>query len=166
MFGNAQEAGIISMAISQVFQCIMEAPNREFVLSISYMEIYNEVIKDLLCPENDNLQIRESTDRGIFVGKLTDEVVGCAADVNRLLMVGEGNRHTGETNMNEKSSRSHTVFRMSIESREKDLQNTHQFTGSVKVSQLTLVDLAGSERVSNTFAHGIRLKEGGMINKR
>jgi centromeric protein E len=70
------------------------------------------VIKDLLDPRNDNLQVRESTGRGIFVGNLSDEVVDSLDAVQNLLDIGQGNRHTGETNMNEKSSRSHTICRL------------------------------------------------------
>ncbi|KAJ3276864.1 hypothetical protein HDV01_002919 [Terramyces sp. JEL0728] len=115
--------------------------NREFLLRVSYVEIYNEVIKDLLKPGNENLKIHQNPNGEIFVGDLTEHVVASLTDVENLLSVGDSNRHIGETNMNEKSSRSHTIFRMN------------------------LVDLAGSERVGHTGAEGIRLKEGGHINK-
>lgn len=86
----------------------------------------------------------------------------------RLMLKGEANRHTGETNMNERSSRSHTIFRMVIESRERKSEGESgqgRYAGAVKVSSLSLVDLAGSERVAHTGAEGIRLKEGSHINK-
>ena len=76
-----------------------------------------------------------------------------------------GNRHVGVTNMNERSSRSHTIMRMVLESRDRDPDNRSSYSGAVRVSCLNLVDLAGSERVGHTGAEGIRLKEGGHINK-
>jgi centromeric protein E len=87
-------------------------------------------------------------------------VVVSPNEVEALLAKGERNRHVGETNMNEHSSRSHTIFKMIIESRERG-----QEFGAVSVSCLNLVDLAGSERVGHTGAEGLRLKEGGHINK-
>lgn len=137
-------------------------PEREFLIRVSYMEIYNEVIKDLLNPENNNLRIHETYDKGIFVGNITEELVLGASDIERIMYNGDKNRHVGVTNMNERSSRSHTIFRMMIESRE---LGSSEDSGSVRVSQLNLVDLAGSERVGHTGAEGIRLKEGGHINK-
>ncbi|KAJ3056123.1 hypothetical protein HK097_008046 [Rhizophlyctis rosea] len=169
MLGTPEEYGIIPLAIADVFKRIMESPDVEFLLRISYLEIYNEVIRDLLKPGNDNLKIHESTTRGIYVGELTEHIVMSLADVEQAMMVGEGNRHVGETNMNEKSSRSHTILRMVIESREKSLDKPKDgrvsYSGVVRVSTLNLVDLAGSERVGHTGAEGIRLKEGGHINK-
>ncbi|KAI8915822.1 kinesin motor domain-containing protein, partial [Gorgonomyces haynaldii] len=165
MLGNQQEPGMTLMAIKQIFEHIRECPAREYLLRVSYMEIYNEVINDLLNPQNENLKIHENPNREIFVGKLTEEIVTSADDVQRLLSFGEGNRQIGDTQMNEKSSRSHTIFRLTIESREKDESARTSFTGSVNVSQLNLVDLAGSERAQHTGAEGKRLKEGGHINK-
>jgi centromeric protein E len=80
------------------------------------------------------------------------------------MLEGDGNRKIGETNMNEKSSRSHTIFRIAIESRS-NAKNGDSDIGAVKVANLNLVDLAGSERVGHTGAEGLRLKEGGHINK-
>jgi centromeric protein E len=93
---------------------------------------------------------------------LTENVVQSQADVSQLMLLGEKNRHVGETNANEKSSRSHTIFRLIVESR---LKKSSDSLDSVRVSTLNLVDLAGSERVGHTGAEGIRLKEGGHINK-
>ncbi|KAI9029281.1 P-loop containing nucleoside triphosphate hydrolase protein [Hyaloraphidium curvatum] len=179
MMGSGRHAGIIPMAIRDVFLYISQTPDREFLLRVSYLEIYNEVIKDLLAPENDNLKIHENPNREIFVGGLTEEIVLAPEEVMRLMSKGEANRHTGETNMNERSSRSHTIFRMVIESRERRTEgegaSRSSYSGAVKVSSLveialrithqSLVDLAGSERVGHTGAEGIRLKEGGHINK-
>jgi centromeric protein E len=90
---------------------------------------------------------------------LTETVVVSAEETERILRKGSSNRQTGETNMNESSSRSHTIFKMVIESRDLDDE------GAVTVSCLNLVDLAGSERVRQTGAEGIRMREGNHINK-
>ncbi|KAH6569061.1 hypothetical protein BASA62_005099 [Batrachochytrium salamandrivorans] len=151
MMGDRSEPGIILLAISNVFRYISMNQDNEFLLRVSYLEIYNEIIRDLLDPANVNLKIHETANRDIFVGNLSENVVSSAS---------QGNRHIGETNMNDKSSRSHTIFKMVVESRSRTDKGN-----SVRVSQLNLVDLAGSERVGHTGAEGIRLKEGGHINK-
>ncbi|KAK6124852.1 hypothetical protein DH2020_041386 [Rehmannia glutinosa] len=140
--------------------------DREFLLRMSYMEIYNEEINDLLAPEHRKLQIHESIERGIFVAGLREEIVASADQVLELMEYGESHRHIGETNMNVYSSRSHTIFRMIIESREKTDDAEAEFScDAVRVSVLNLVDLAGSERAVKTGAEGVRLKEGSHINK-
>ncbi|TVU09549.1 hypothetical protein EJB05_43032 [Eragrostis curvula] len=140
--------------------------DREFLLRMSYMEIYNEEINDLLVPEHRKLQIHESPERGIYVAGLREEIVTCPEQVMSLMSFGESHRHIGETNMNIYSSRSHTIFRMVIESREKvDDNEPGDSCDAVRVSVLNLVDLAGSERAAKTGAEGVRLKEGSHINK-
>ncbi|XP_038905073.1 kinesin-like protein KIN-7O isoform X2 [Benincasa hispida] len=133
---------------------------------MSYMEIYNEEINDLLVPEHRKLQIHESLERGIYVAGLREEIVASSEQVLDLMEFGESHRHIGETNMNLYSSRSHTIFRMIIESRDKvEDGDTGNSCDAVRVSVLNLVDLAGSERAAKTGAEGIRLKEGSHINK-
>ncbi|KAG2643474.1 kinesin-like protein KIN-7I isoform X4 [Panicum virgatum] len=140
--------------------------DREFLVRMSYMEIYNEEINDLLVPEHRKLQIHESSEKGIFVAGLREEIVTCAEQVMDFMSFGESHRHIGETNMNLYSSRSHTIFRMVIESREKgDDNEAEDSCDAVRVSVLNLVDLAGSERAAKTGAEGVRLKEGSHINK-
>ncbi|GAU26912.1 hypothetical protein TSUD_05820 [Trifolium subterraneum] len=135
--------------------------------NVSYMEIYNEEINDLLVVESQKLQIHESLERGVFVAGLREEVVNNAEQVLDLIKAGEVNRHFGETNMNVRSSRSHTIFRMVIESKGKDSNSSDDssINDIVRVSVLNLVDLAGSERIAKTGADGVRLKEGKYINK-
>ncbi|XP_023780448.1 centromere-associated protein E isoform X2 [Cyanistes caeruleus] len=131
------------------------------------MEIYNETITDLLCDNRKKkpLGIREDVNRNTYVEDLIEEVVVSPEQVMEWIKKGERNRHYGETKMNEHSSRSHTIFRMIIESRERsDLANAN-CDGAVMVSHLNLVDLAGSERASQTGAEGVRLKEGCNINR-
>ncbi|KAI8929825.1 P-loop containing nucleoside triphosphate hydrolase protein, partial [Entophlyctis helioformis] len=162
MMGDETEAGVILLAIEHVFRHILQV-SAEFLLRVSYLEIYNEVIRDLLSPTNVNLKIHEDNKRGIYVKNLVEHVVRSADQVMDLLIIGEKNRHTGETNMNDTSSRSHTIFKMRTDPvLHKGLPNKET---AVKVSQLNLVDLAGSERAGHTGAEGMRLKEGGHINK-
>ncbi|KAM2342290.1 hypothetical protein ACFX1X_014704 [Malus domestica] len=164
--GSATEPGVIPLAVRDMFDIIQEDVDREFLLRMSYMEIYNEDINDLLAPEHRKLQIHESLERGIYVAGLREEIVASPEQVLDLMEFGESHRHIGETNMNLYSSRSHTIFRMIIESRDKhegeDIANS---CDAVRVSVLNLVDLAGSERAAKTGAEGVRLKEGSHINK-
>eukprot|EP00002_Diphylleia_rotans_P039226 TRINITY_DN9055_c0_g1_i4.p1 TRINITY_DN9055_c0_g1~~TRINITY_DN9055_c0_g1_i4.p1 ORF type:complete len:1927 (+),score=590.84 TRINITY_DN9055_c0_g1_i4:53-5833(+) len=157
--------GIIPLALKDIFSHVDDPNGRDYVLRVSYMEIYNEVIRDLLNPEGINLKIHESQERGVFVGDLREVCVQSADEVLSLLNAGEARRHVGATNMNEHSSRSHTVFQVIIESRDRLSIGSDDSDESVRVSVLNLVDLAGSEKASLTGAEGIRLKEGAHINK-
>ncbi|XP_008991151.4 centromere-associated protein E isoform X7 [Callithrix jacchus] len=165
MMGSEDHLGVIPRAIHDIFQKIKKFPDREFLLRVSYMEIYNETITDLLCGTNKMkpLIIREDVSRNVYVADLTEEVVYTSEMVLKWITKGEKNRHYGETKMNQRSSRSHTIFRMILESREKG--EPSNCDGSVKVSHLNLVDLAGSERAAQTGAEGVRLKEGCNINR-
>ncbi|GAV56634.1 Kinesin domain-containing protein [Cephalotus follicularis] len=167
MNGSSTDPGIIHRAVKHVFDKIHMMSDREFLIRVSYMEIYNEEINDLFAVENQKLQIHESLERGIFIAGLTEEVVNNAEQVLKLIESGEANRHFGETNMNVRSSRSHTIFRMVIESKRKETNSSGDcsITDAIRVSVLNLVDLAGSERIAKTGAGGVRLKEGKYINK-
>ncbi|NXD14674.1 CENPE protein, partial [Nothocercus nigrocapillus] len=167
MMGNDDSVGIIPKAIQHVFKIICEIPDREFLLRVSYMEIYNETITDLLCDirKKKPLGIREDVNRNTYVEDLIEEVVVSPEQVMEWIRKGEKNRHYGETKMNEHSSRSHTIFRMIIESRERSDPANANCDGAVMVSHLNLVDLAGSERASQTGSEGLRLKEGCNINR-
>ncbi|XP_030479327.2 kinesin-like protein KIN-7N [Cannabis sativa] len=167
MNGSERDPGIIQRAVEDIFQRIQMMSDREFLIRISYMEIYNEEINDLFAVENQKLPIHESLERGVFVAGLKEEIVNNAEQVLKLLEYGEANRHFGETNMNVRSSRSHTIFRMVIESKGKETNYSGDYLSSdaIRVSVLNLVDLAGSERIAKTGAGGVRLKEGKHINK-
>ncbi|KAL2780687.1 centromere-associated protein E isoform 2 [Daubentonia madagascariensis] len=165
MMGSEDYLGVIPRAIHDIFQKIKKFPDREFLLRVSYMEIYNETITDLLCgtQKMKPLIIREDVNRNVYVADLTEEVVYTSEMALKWITKGEKNRHYGKTKMNQRSSRSHTIFRMILESREKGEPSNCE--GSVKVSHLNLVDLAGSERAAQTGAEGVRLKEGCNINR-
>jgi centromeric protein E len=171
--------GIVHMAAHDIFDHIASCPDRVFVVRASFLEIYNEEVRDLLqdySNSNKVLQIREDPRRGVFVQ--SKEII--ATDANNLLAVlwqGEKSRSFATTAMNERSSRSHTIFRITIESRSRyedvnedddneDTSTMKNGGGAVRVSTLNLVDLAGSESVRHTGATGDRQKEGGMINQR
>ncbi|EFA85465.1 kinesin family member 11 [Heterostelium album PN500] len=156
---NKRNPGIIPLAIQDVFSFIQETQDREFLLRVSYMEIYNEVINDLMAPESLNLKIHEKPNGDIYVGNLKEEIVLSPEHVLNLIAAGESVRHVGSTNFNDQSSRSHTIFRLVVESKERAVDGS-----SVRVSYLNLIDLAGSEKASEGV-HAMRNKEGAFINK-
>ncbi|CAN7001907.1 unnamed protein product [Brassica rapa subsp. trilocularis] len=160
MHGDQRSPGIIPLAVKDAFSIIQETPSREFLLRISYMEIYNEVVNDLLNPAGHNLRIREDK-QGTFVEGIKEEVVLSPAHALSLIAAGEEQRHVGSTNYNLLSSRSHTIFTLTIES--SPLGNKIKGE-AVHLSQLNLVDLAGSES-SKVETSGLRRKEGSYINK-
>ncbi|CAN6363112.1 unnamed protein product [Urochloa humidicola] len=162
MNGSDADPGIIPRAVRDVFETVRKMDDREFLVRVSYMEIYNEDINDLLLLEGRKLPIKENLERGVYVAGLREEIVNSAEQVFELLQLGEENRHFGETNMNARSSRSHTIFRMVIESSAKNHTDSED---PIRVSVLNLVDLAGSERHNKTGAEGMRLNEAGHINR-
>jgi centromeric protein E len=159
MMGTEDQPGVIPLAIQEIFEYIEDHDELEFIVRVSYLEIYKEGICDLLDPSFTDLKIREDKDNNVKVHGLKEYVVTNVEEVTRVIFVGNINRTTGETKMNERSSRSHAVLSMAIESRLKDGDST------VKVASLNLVDLAGSERLNATGAAGKRAQEGIAINK-
>ncbi|CAB1435125.1 unnamed protein product [Pleuronectes platessa] len=168
MMGSNHIPGVTPLAVEDVFQTIKNCPKKEFLLRVSYMEIYNETVTDLLVDswKRKPLEVRETINKNIYVADLTEELVTSPAQALAWLRKGEKNRHYGKTKMNQRSSRSHTIFRMILESRERsDLASGENADGAIIVSHLNLVDLAGSERASQTGAEGTRFKEGCNINR-
>ncbi|XP_044500590.1 kinesin-like protein KIN-7K, chloroplastic isoform X2 [Mangifera indica] len=160
MHGDQRSPGIIPLAVKDAFSIIQETPNREFLLRVSYLEIYNEVVNDLLNPAGQNLRIREDS-QGTFVEGVKEEVVLSPAHALSLIAAGEEHRHVGSTNFNLLSSRSHTIFTLTIES---SPCGENSACEAVNLSQLHLIDLAGSES-SKAETVGVRRKEGSYINK-
>ncbi|KAK4742170.1 hypothetical protein SAY87_000171 [Trapa incisa] len=159
MHGEQKSPGVIPLAVKDVFGIIQETPGREFLLRVSYLEIYNEVINDLLDPTRQNLKIREDAE-GTYVEGIKEEVVLSPAHVLSLIAAGEEHRHVGSNNINLLSSRSHTIFTLSH-----FMSASGENEGEdVTLSQLHLIDLAGSES-SKTETTGLRRKEGSYINK-
>ncbi|KAL5855921.1 hypothetical protein ACOSQ4_005723 [Xanthoceras sorbifolium] len=158
MHGDQNSPGIIPLAIKDVFSMIQDTPGREFLLRVSYLEIYNEVINDLLDPTGQNLRVREDA-QGTYVEGIKEEVVLSPGHALSFIAAGEEHRHVGSNNFNLLSSRSHTIFTLMIESSD----HGDEYDGVI-FSQLNLIDLAGSES-SKTETTGLRRKEGSYINK-
>lgn len=151
--------GIIPRIIEQIFASILTSPsNIEYTVRVSYMEIYMERIRDLLVPHNDNLPVHEEKSRGVYVKGLLEVYVSSVQEVYEVMRRGGQARAVAATNMNQESSRSHSIFVVTIT--QKNLE-----TGSAKSGQLFLVDLAGSEKVGKTGASGQTLEEAKKINK-
>ncbi|XP_027012210.2 centromere-associated protein E isoform X2 [Tachysurus fulvidraco] len=168
MMGSEHNPGVIPLAMADVFQTIKNCPKKEFLLRVSYMEIYNETVTDLLVDswKRKPLEIREGNYKNVYVADLTEELVTSPEQALAWIRKGEKNRHYGKTKMNQRSSRSHTIFRMILESRERsDPASGENADGAIIVSHLNLVDLAGAERASQTGAEGTRFKEGCNINR-
>jgi hypothetical protein len=138
----------------------------KYLITVSFLEIYNEVIKDLLNPSDKVLKIREHPEMGIYVEHLAELVVRTPEDVARLLDEGNAVRQVAATQMNERSSRSHSCFTIKIGSKKIEMLPDGATTKETRMNaKMNLVDLAGSERAAKTGATGDRLKEGAAINK-
>ena len=156
---DEEQRGIIPRIVDQMFRSILQSPNNiEYTVRVSYMEIYMEKIRDLLVPQNDNLPIHEEKSRGVYVKGLLEIYVSSEQEVYEVMRRGGTARATAATNMNQESSRSHSIFVVTIT--QKNVE-----TGSAKSGQLFLVDLAGSEKVGKTGASGQTLEEAKKINK-
>ncbi|XP_052012680.1 kinesin-like protein KIF13A isoform X4 [Apodemus sylvaticus] len=166
MMGHAEQLGLIPRLCCALFQRISLEQNESqtFKVEVSYMEIYNEKVRDLLDPKGSrqSLKVREHKVLGPYVDGLSQLAVTSFEDIESLMSEGNKSRTVAATNMNEESSRSHAVFNIIITQTLYDLQSGNS---GEKVSKVSLVDLAGSERVSKTGAAGERLKEGSNINK-
>jgi hypothetical protein len=162
--GSEEDPGMIPRSVEAMFEWIENTPSRDFVMRISYLEIYNEVVNDLITPANSNLKVREDATSGVFVENLSESNVMSAEQVFALIAAGESHRHVGRTDYNEVSSRSHTIFRIYLESQSCDPDAEDQ---SILSAILNLVDLAGSENTSKIGTSGgaTRVKETGHINK-
>ncbi|KAL1993189.1 hypothetical protein VTN49DRAFT_3138 [Thermomyces lanuginosus] len=151
--------GIIPRIVEQMFASILASPsNIEYTVRVSYMEIYMERIRDLLVPQHDNLPVHEEKSRGVYVKGLLEIYVSSVQEVYEVMRRGGQARAVAATNMNQESSRSHSIFVITIT--QKNVE-----TGSAKSGQLFLVDLAGSEKVGKTGASGQTLEEAKKINK-
>ncbi|KAE9030055.1 hypothetical protein PF011_g787 [Phytophthora fragariae] len=168
MMGSGDDHGIVPLMNADLFARInaSDAENAKkddegaikYLVTVSFLEIYNEVIKDLLNPSDKVLKIREHPDMGIYVEQLAELVVRDPADVTRLLEQGNKVRQVAATQMNERSSRSHSCFTIKISSKRSQVLAGVQKETCMN-AKINLVDLAGSERASKTGATGDRLKE-------
>ncbi|CAH2017765.1 unnamed protein product [Acanthoscelides obtectus] len=159
ILGNKTDPGLFQLVSNQLFQHVADQVDKRYLIRCSYIEIYNEKINDLLDKSNQGLTIREDI-KGNVLLDAREAVVDNVDKVMENMMQGNKIRRVAATRMNERSSRSHTIFRIILESKD-----ANQKDGPVHISYLNLMDLAGSERVSLTKAAGERLKEGANINK-
>ena len=151
--------GIIPRMVSTVFDQIEASDFKtEFQVKVGYCEIYLERIKDLLDISKVNLKVHQDKTRGIFIAELTEDYVSSREEVYHLMRLGSSNREVGSTQMNSGSSRSHSIFILTV-------TQTSLADFSSKTGKLFLVDLAGSEKVGKTGAEGKRLEEAKNINK-
>ncbi|CAK7202981.1 Kinesin heavy chain [Sporothrix eucalyptigena] len=156
---DSEGRGVIPRIVEQIFASILASPATiEYTVRVSYMEIYMERIRDLMAPQNDNLPVHEEKNRGVYVKGLLEIYVSSVQEVYEVMRRGGNARAVAATNMNQESSRSHSIFVVTIT--QKNVE-----TGSAKSGQLFLVDLAGSEKVGKTGASGQTLEEAKKINK-
>ncbi|XP_045331885.1 kinesin-like protein KIF17 isoform X4 [Leopardus geoffroyi] len=157
----SSQRGIIPRAFEHVFESVQCAENTKFLVRASYLEIYNEDVRDLLGAESkQKLELKEHPEKGVYVKGLSMHTVHNMAQCERIMEAGWKNRSVGYTLMNKDSSRSHSIFTISIEIYAVDERGKDH----LRAGKLNLVDLAGSERQSKTGATGERLKEATKIN--
>ncbi|KAG7293155.1 hypothetical protein NEMBOFW57_003201 [Staphylotrichum longicolle] len=176
--GHSIISGVIPLAITDIFSYIRETPSREFLLRVSYLEIYNEKIHDLLSmptgngvganQQQEEIKLREDSKRGVYASPLKEEIVQSPTQLLRVIARGDQARRTASTQFNARSSRSHAVVQIVVESRERvpsgpgDSKRQGLLPGGVRVSTLSLIDLAGSEKAAESKE---RRQEGSHINK-
>ncbi|KAK6231854.1 hypothetical protein SCA6_001927 [Theobroma cacao] len=165
------EAGVIPRAVKQIFDTL-ESQNAEYSVKVTFLELYNEEITDLLAPEEiskvaleekqkKQLPLMEDGKGGVLVRGLEEEIVTSASEIFTLLERGSAKRRTAETLLNKQSSRSHSLFSITIHIKEA----TPEGEELIKCGKLNLVDLAGSENISRSGARDGRAREAGEINK-
>lgn len=179
MMGSADMPGIIPQLNNGLFDHIDEKADQliseheaageksetRFMVTVSFLEIYNEIIKDLLNPSSKQLNIRENPKDGIYVEDLCNLIVRSPEDIMSLIEQGNTVRKVAATKMNEQSSRSHSCFTIKVEQMTTTVLDGGKERKKMVNAKLNLVDLAGSERAAKTGASGSTLKEGANINK-
>lgn len=161
MLGSAEQPGVIPRAVREVFKLVKakdEDEGWDYSIGMSYLEIYNEKVLDLLSPSSQDLPIREDKDKNILIPGLTHRTISSFSDFDKQFVPASLNRTTASTKLNQRSSRSHAILLIKVVRTQRVLPHRQQ-TG-----KLYLVDLAGSEDNRRTGNQGIRLKESGAIN--
>nr|XP_015813848.2 kinesin-like protein KIF17 [Nothobranchius furzeri] len=157
----AAQRGVIPRAFEHIFESIQCAENTKFLVRASYLEIYNEEVRDLLGSDTkQRLELKEHPERGVYVRDLSMHTVHSVGECERIVEQGWRNRAVGYTLMNKDSSRSHSIFTVHLEICHTDAAGQDH----LRAGKLNLVDLAGSERQSKTGATGERLREATKIN--
>jgi kinesin family protein 18/19 len=162
MIGAPDNPGLMFLTIHELFDRVSQTQSdKSYQIKVSFLEIYNEMIRDLLIITNDILDLREDAEQGIHVAGLSVIDVDSPKEVMDLLFFGNENRTQEATNANATSSRSHAVLEIQITQKNKG----EGVEEDISVGKLSMIDLAGSERAARTQNRGIRLVEGAMINK-
>ena len=155
------QRGITPRAFEHIFESIQTEDNAKYLVHASYLEIYNEEIRDLMGKDHkQRLEVKEHPDKGVYVKDLTMSPCHSVADMDKVMDLGGKNRSVGATLMNADSSRSHSIFTIFVETCETGPDGQEH----IRAGKLNLVDLAGSERQAKTGASGDRLKEATKIN--
>lgn len=154
-------SGITEYAVADIFEYMDQHKERKFVLKFSAMEIYNEAVRDLLSTDSTPLRVLDDPEKGTVIERLIEETLIDWNHLQELLYICEAQRQIGETSLNETSSRSHQIIRLTVESSARE----YSISASTLTATVNFVDLAGSERASQTLAAGARLKEGSHINR-
>ncbi|KAJ0687179.1 putative plus-end-directed kinesin ATPase [Helianthus annuus] len=158
-----EDVGVIPRAVEQLFNTL-EAQNADYSMKVTYIELYNEEITDLLAPDEKSkkhISLMEDGKGAVFMRGLEEELVSSADEIYRILEKGSSRKHTAETLINTQSNRSHSLFTITIQIKE----NTSDGVEIIKCGKLNLVDLAGSENILRSGAREGRAREAGEINK-
>lgn len=159
MLGNGEEPGIMARALADLFSIVETTKDKQFKIKLFYIEVYNELLRDLL-GKGETLELREDPLKGSVLIGVKEIEVNNSSEVFKLLLKGNLNRTQEATNMNETSSRSHAILQITIDNKSNTINKNEIISG-----KFILVDLAGSERASMNNNTGMRLVEGGNINK-
>ncbi|GLH15145.1 Kinesin-like protein Klp68D [Gryllus bimaculatus] len=157
MLGNKETPGIAFLTMVELYKKMEEKSDHNFDLKISYLEVYNEMVKDLICPSGP-LHLRDDGKDGTVISGIKTHRIESAEELFKMLEFGNRNRTQHPTDSNAESSRSHAVFQV-------HLCITHKLSVETKIAKLTMIDLAGSERGAATGGKGVRFSEGSNINK-
>ncbi|XP_039604727.1 kinesin-like protein KIF3C isoform X1 [Polypterus senegalus] len=158
---DPEKRGVIPNSFEHIFTHISRSQNQQYLVRASYLEIYQEEIRDLLCKDQTKkLELKENPESGVYIKDLSSFVTKNVKEIEHVMNVGNQARSIGFTNMNEHSSRSHAIFVITVECSEMGIDGENH----IRVGKLNLVDLAGSERQSKTGVQGERFKEATKIN--
>ncbi|XP_043365939.1 kinesin-like protein KIF3C isoform X2 [Dermochelys coriacea] len=158
---DPEKRGIVPNSFEHVFTHISRSQNQQYLVRASYLEIYQEEIRDLLAKDQTKkLELKENPETGVYIKDLSSFVTKNVKEIEHVMNLGNQTRSVASTNMNEYSSRSHAIFVITVECSETGLDGEDH----IRVGKLNLVDLAGSERQSKMGGPGERPKEASKIN--
>ncbi|XP_024062724.2 kinesin-like protein KIF3C [Terrapene carolina triunguis] len=158
---DSEKRGIVPNSFEHIFTHISRSQNQQYLVRASYLEIYQEEIRDLLAKDQSKkLELKENPETGVYIKDLSSFVTKNVKEIEHVMNLGNQTRSVGSTNMNEYSSRSHAIFVITVECSETGLDGEDH----IRVGKLNLVDLAGSERQSKMGGPGERPKEASKIN--